>query len=101
MIVVRFTVRCQPDRDEEALQAFEKVVAPSRALDGVIHFDIGQDLTDRTSIIATEVFEDRAALDRQEALPEVRHVMALFPEIIAGEPEATVFEVAASAPYGG
>ena len=52
------------------------------------------------AINATEVFTDRAALDRQESLPEAGHVMALFPEIIATEPDATIFEVASSSPYG-
>ena len=67
MIVVRFKVSCRPERLDDALKAFEAVVAPSRAVEGVINFDIGQDLTDPNSIIATEVFEDRAALDRQES----------------------------------
>ena len=98
MIVVRFKVSCRPERLDDALKAFEAVVAPSRAVEGVVNFDIGQDLTDPNSIIATEVFEDRAALDRQESLPEVAHVMGLFEEIAAGEPEATIFEISSSAP---
>lgn len=100
MIVVLFKVTCRPDRLEESLKAFEQVVAPSRALEGVISFDIGQDLSDPNAIIATEVFTDRAALDRQESLPEVGQVMALLPEVIATEPDATIFEVASSSPYG-
>ncbi len=100
MIVVRFKVTCRPERRDDALKAFEQVVAPSRTVDGVVSFDIGQDLTDPNVIIATEVFEDRAALDRQESLPEVGHVMAMFPEIMAAEPEATIFHVASSEPYG-
>ena len=100
MIVVRFKVRCRPERRRDAVEAFGKVVEPSRTVEGVIHFDIGQDLADPDCLIATEVFEDRAALDRQEALPEVGAVMTLFPEIIDGEPEATIYEVASAEPYG-
>lgn len=100
MIIVRFKVNCRAERREDALKAFEQVVAPSRTVEGVIHFDIGQDLTDPNTIIATEVFKDRGALDRQEALPEVGQVMALFPEIIEGEPEATIYEVSSAEPYG-
>jgi len=33
----------------------------------MIHFDIGRDLTDPDCLVATEVFGDRASLDRQEA----------------------------------
>jgi quinol monooxygenase YgiN len=44
MIVVLFKVMCRPERLEDALKAFAQVVAPSRAVDGVISFDIDQDL---------------------------------------------------------
>lgn len=100
MIVVVFKVRCHEGRGTEALAVFEPVIAPSRKTDGVISFDIGRDLSDPDSIIATEVFEDRAALDRQESLPEVAEVMRVLPDLAAGAPEATVFHVASSEPYG-
>jgi quinol monooxygenase YgiN len=97
MIVLRFKVQCQPDRLEEALDAFAAVLAPSREVDGVISFDIGRDVADPNSIIAIEVFEDAAGRERQESLPEVARVMGMLPEILAAPPEATVFEVASSA----
>jgi len=98
MIVLRFRAQCQPDKAEEALAAFRAVVAPSRELEGVISFDIGQDVTDPNTIIAVEVFEDQAARDRQESLPEVAAVMGLLPNSLAAPPEATQFEVSSSAP---
>src|ERR1700674_5040424 len=100
MIVVRFKVTCQPGKTEHALAVFEPVIAPSRALDGVIHFDIARDIADPNSIVAVEVFEDRAALDRQESLPEVAKVMDLLPQVVAAAPEATIFQVSSSEPYG-
>lgn len=99
MIVVVFKVSCRAEKLAEAVRAFERVIAPSRALEGVVSFDVAQDLSDPASLVATEVFADRAALDRQESLPEVAAVMGSLPEILAGDPEATIFEVASSAPY--
>jgi quinol monooxygenase YgiN len=99
MIVVRFKVQCQPGKTEHALAVFEEVVSPSRALDGVISFDIGRDIASPDSIIAVEVFEDRSALDRQESLPEVAKVMGVLPQIAAGPPEATIFHVSSSEPH--
>jgi quinol monooxygenase YgiN len=100
MIVVRFKVKCQPDKTEQALAAFREVVAVSRPLEGVISFDIGRDITDPNTLIATEVFQDRAALDRQESLPAVKQTIALLEKVVASAPEATVFEVASSKPWG-
>lgn len=100
MIVVRFKVRCQPDKTEQALAAFREVVAASRPLDGVISFDMGRDLTDPDSFIAIEVFEDRAALDRQESLPAVERTVELLEQLLAAPPEATIFHVSSSEPWG-
>ena len=98
MIVVRFKITCQPEKAEQALAVMHGVVSPSRALDGVVHFDIGRDIVDPDSIIATEVFDDAAALERQDALPEVAKVMAALPGLVAAAPEATLFHVSSSEP---
>ena len=100
MIVVRFKVQCQPGKAEQVMAAFEEVIAPSRAVEGVISFDIARDLADPDSFIAVEVFEDRAALDRQESLAEVGRTIAILEESLAAEPEATIFHVSSSEPWG-
>lgn len=100
MIVVRFKVRCLPNKAERVRDALEQVIGPSRRVDGVINFDIGRDLADPDSFIATEVFEDRAALDRQESLPEVAQVLTILEESLAAPPEAIIFEVSSSELHG-
>ena len=65
---------------------------PARATDGVINFDIAHDLHDPDSFIATAVYEDGAALERQESRPEVHRAMAIFPDVLAGPPERTIFD---------
>jgi quinol monooxygenase YgiN len=82
------------------MAAFKEVIAPSRDVDGVISFDIGRDLADPDSFIATEVFEDRAALDRQESLPVVQTTLGLLEDSLLAEPEATIFQVSSAEPYG-
>ena len=99
MIVVRFKAKCKPEKTKQALAVFQEVISPSRAVDGVVSFDIGRDLNDPDCIIATEVFTDRAALARQELLPVVQKTIGMLPEFLAGEPEATVFNVSSSEPW--
>lgn len=101
MIVVRFKVQCRPGRAEQVMAAFKEVIGPSRKVDGVVNFDIGRDVADPNSFIATEVFDDRAALERQESLPEVAKTLAILEESLAAEPEATIFHVSSSEPWGG
>ena len=72
-------------------------MAPSRDVAGVISFDSARDETDPNTVITVEVFEDEAAVDRQEALPQVGK-MELMPDALAAPPEATVFHVSSSSP---
>jgi quinol monooxygenase YgiN len=67
MIVVRFMVRSKPDMAGQVMPARKDVISPSRMLEGVVSLDIGRDLTDPNLFIATEVLEDRASFERQEA----------------------------------
>lgn len=62
MILVRFKVVCQPDKSAEMARTMQAVIAPARALPGVIYFDNARDLTDENALIATAVFENREAM---------------------------------------
>jgi quinol monooxygenase YgiN len=100
MIVVRFKVQCQPEKTEQAMAAFKEIVSASRSVDGVVNFDMGRDIVDADSFIAIEVFEDRVALERQESLPVVQKTIGLLEDFLAAEPEATIFRVSSSGPWG-
>lgn len=100
MIVLRFKMRCKPEKVEQAEAAFREVIVASRPLDGVISFDIGRDLTDADSFVGVEVFEDRSALDRQESLPVTQQTIGLLGDLLAAEPDATIFDVSSSEPWG-
>jgi quinol monooxygenase YgiN len=97
VLVVRFKVQCQPDKTEEMVTAMACVVGAARSLPGVVHFDVARDVTDQNSLIATEVFEDRAAMEREEAIPEVAAVVGFIEAgALTGPPEWTIFDVASS-----
>ncbi len=97
MIVVRFRVKCQPDRTDEMTAAMKDVVSAARKLPGVIHFDIARDINDTNTLIATEVFQDRAAMEKEETIAEVATVVKLMEAgALAESPEWTVFDVASS-----
>ena len=97
MLVVRFKVQCQPDKVEDVAAAMAAVVAPSRQLPGVVHFDVARDVTDPNAVVAVEVFEDRAAMERQESQPEVAKVVELMEAgALAAPPEWTIYEVSSS-----
>ncbi len=78
MIIGRFEIQCRPDRVDDVAAAIAAVEAPSRALPGVVHFDVARSVTQPATFLAFEVFTDRDAFDRQNARPEVAHLLALL-----------------------
>jgi hypothetical protein len=43
-------------------------------------------------LIATVVYDDGVALERQESAPEVHRAMAIFPDSLVAPPERTIFD---------
>ena len=92
MIILRQKMRAMPDTSDELMAALAEIITPARATEGVISLDIARDLIDSDSFVATAVYEDGAALERQESRPEVHKVMAMLPESLAAPLERTIFD---------
>jgi quinol monooxygenase YgiN len=76
----------QPDKSDELRAALAEIITPARATEGVINLDIARDLIEPSSFIATATYDDGAALERQESIPEVDRVMAMLPESLVAPP---------------
>jgi len=92
MVILRFKIHSKPDKTDELMAALAEIIPPARATEGVINFDIARELLDPDSFIATAIYEDGPALERQESLPEVHRVMAMLPESLVAPPERTIFD---------
>jgi len=96
MLILRFKVRSKPEKSDELLAVLAEIIPAARATEGVINFDIARTLDDPDSFIATVVYDDGAALERQESAPEVHRAMAIFPESLVAPPERTIFDASIS-----
>ena len=92
MLILRQKMRAKPDKSDELMAALAAIITPARATDGVISLDIARVLLEPDSFIATVVYEDAAALERQESRPEVHKVMAILPDSLAAPLERTIFD---------
>jgi quinol monooxygenase YgiN len=92
MVILRFKIHAKPDKSEELTAALAEIITPARATEGVVELDIARVLGEPDFFIATAIYEDGAALERQESLPEVHRVMAMLPESLVAPPERTIFD---------
>ena len=94
MIILRFKVHSKPEKSDELVAVLAEIIPAARATEGLISFDIARTLDDPDSFIATAVYDDGAALERQESAAEVHRAMAIFPELLAAPPERTIYDAA-------
>ena len=92
MIILHQEMRAKPEKCDEVMAALAAIIPGARATEGVVKLDIARDLLDPDSFVATGVYEDGAALERQESRPEVHKVMAMLPESLAAPLERTIFD---------
>jgi quinol monooxygenase YgiN len=92
MVILRFKIHSKPDKSGELMAALAEIIAPARATEGVVNFEIARALGHPDQFIATAVYEDGAALERQESLPEVHRVLAMLPESLVTPPERTIYD---------
>ena len=77
--------------------AIAAVEAPSREIPGVVHFDAARSLTDPDTFVVIDVFEDRHALERQNAQGEVAKMLTpIEAGALTGAFEWTVWETSAT-----
>jgi len=92
MLILRQKMVAKPDKRDELGAALAEIITPARATEGVISLDIARVLHEPEAFIATAVYEDGAALERQESRPEVSRVVALLSESLAAPLERTIFD---------
>ena len=92
MIILHQEMRAKPEKSDEVMAALAAIIPGARATKGVIKLDIARDLLDPDSFVATGVYEDGAALERQESAPEVHRAMAMFADSLAAPPDRRIYD---------
>jgi quinol monooxygenase YgiN len=92
MVILRFKMRSKLEKSEELMAALAEIIPTARATEGVTNFDIARVLNEPESFIATAIYEDGAALERQESAPQVHRAVAIFPKLLAAPPERTIYD---------
>jgi quinol monooxygenase YgiN len=92
MVILHQRMRPKPDKTDEVMAVLAAIVPAARTTEGVIKLDIARDLLDPGLFIATGIYADGAALERQESAPEVHRAMAIFPDSLVASPERTIYD---------
>jgi quinol monooxygenase YgiN len=92
-------VLVRPTRTWQAKTLFRALIRASRAVPGVVDFDILPDPERPGRYVSIEVYADQSALDRQSKLPELEAVMSAFDDLLSHPARGTKHQVNASEPW--
>jgi len=93
MLVVHAVFPIDPDQRETALDHARTLAEESRSEDGVIDYCVAIDVDDENLFRFVEQYDDEAAFEAHADSEHFARFADLLPELLAGEPEVTRFEV--------
>lgn len=86
-IVLFARVKVSADKVEETKQAALKIIAPSRAEDGCVNYDVHQSIEDETVFFWHETWKSKAAIDEHFATPFFGEFFQTVNEFVAEPPQ--------------
>jgi quinol monooxygenase YgiN len=93
MIVLHAVFPLDPDKRDEALDLIAELAEKSRAEPGMIEYRPTTDVDDPNVVRFFERYEDEAAFEAHSKTDHFQAFEAALPDLLAGEPEVTRFEV--------
>lgn len=96
MLVVHAIFPVDPDSREAARDLFADAAKQSREEDGVVDYRVAADIEDPNVFRFVERYEDEAAFEAHLGTDHFAELEAALPDLLAGEPEVTRFDVESS-----
>jgi quinol monooxygenase YgiN len=93
MLVIHATFPVEPDSHEAALELTRELAERSRAEDGTIDYRVTTDVEDENVFRFFERYEDEAAFGAHAETDHFQEFAAALPDLLAGEPEITRYDV--------
>lgn len=93
MLVVHTTFPIDPNHRDEALEHIQKLVEHSRAEEGILDYRVATDIDDPNRFRFFEQYEDETAFSTHAETDHFQEFEASLPDLLAGEPEITQFDV--------
>ncbi|TKX55629.1 antibiotic biosynthesis monooxygenase [Halorubrum sp. SP3] len=97
MIVLHAVFPLDPEKRDEALDLIADLAEKSRAEPGMIDYRPATDVDDPNVVRFFEQYEDEAAFEAHSQTEHFQEFEAALPDLLAGEPEVTRFEVDSAA----
>lgn len=91
-VIVVAQMRAKPGQELRLRQELERLLTPTRAEKGCIHYDLHQSRNDAALFMFHENWASEADLDAHLRSPHLQALRKLMPELVDGQIEITKWE---------
>ena len=98
MLVMRGKVVVKPEAREAFVEAVQKLVAVSREGEGVLHYDVGESITEPNTFVSLEVYQDEEAARRNEQTSAWAEAVPVIQRSLAEAPSGEAYTVQEARP---
>jgi len=92
VLVVIATLPGKPDKREEITAALTKAAVASREEEGCLSYSFHVDLENVDNYVSVETWKDQESMDAHFTTPHVAELLALAPDLLAGELSINTYE---------
>jgi len=96
MIVIQATFPIDPDHHEQAAELMQTLATESRNEDGILDYRVTTDIEEPHTFRFFELYENEAAFGAHGETDHFEEFEAALPEMLAGEPSVTRYDVDAA-----
>ena len=90
-VTVIARIKAKPDKIARVKEELAKLLAPTRAEDGCINFDMHQANSDAALFLFHETWTSEASLKRHFETPHIKHWLTLTDELLAEPLDVTLW----------
>ncbi len=101
MLLVIGRVECAAERRDELVAQLKEMQDNSRREEGCLRYGFFAAVENPLSFVAVEEWLDREALDRHFAQPHLQEFTGRLLELVSGQPEVAIHEIAETNPFPG
>jgi quinol monooxygenase YgiN len=98
MLLITGTIRLPGENLSEAVVAMRAMIAASRSEQGCLHYSYAEDVLEPGLIRVSELWSDRAALERHFATSHIAAWRSTWPALGIHDRQLDLYEVEAPAP---
>lgn len=92
LLIVAARMTAKPGKEDELRKTLKGLIEPTRAEAGCVQYDLHEEQGKPGSFLFFEKWTSKQALDEHLAMPYLKHLFSVAPQLIEGDPAIGLYD---------